>query len=196
MNITAYIECDTIIPESPTLDTTDKDAEDRIRRMQEEFEKLSGIMDQTQSDKLTPSSFEYPISAKMPSKNKVSVNAQLFDKNGNDMSVDDILNAIEGYPGKGYPGYVTIDIGDDEDVMYEFSVWSSECEKLRKLQEKVSESGGNIDFSHKIRKDIEFTFKNRVGVDRWAQLNLCMIYKKISDCRYVLEITGISFVKK
>lgn len=191
MNITAYIECDTIIPESQTLDTTDKDAEDRIRRMQEEFDKLSGIMGQTQSDKLTPSSFEYPTPTKMPSKNKVSVNAQLFDKDGNDMSVDDILNAIEGHC-----DYITIDIGDDEDVMYEFSVWSSECEKLRKLQEKVSESGGNIDFSHKIRKDIEFSFKNRVGVDRRAQLNLCMIYKKISDCRYVLEITGISFVNK
>jgi len=191
MNITAYIECDTIIPESPTLDTTDKDAEDRIRRMQEEFEKLSGIIGQTQSDKLTSSSFEYPTPTKMSSKNKVSVNAQLFDKDGNDISVDDILNAMEEHR-----GYVTIDIGDDEDVMYEFSVWSSECEKLRKLQEKVSESGGNIDFSHKIRKDIEFTFKNRVGVDRWAQLNLCMIYKKISDCRYVLEITGISFIKK
>ena len=99
MNITAYIECDTIIPESPTLDTTDKDAEDRIRRMQEEFEKLSGIIGQTQSDKSTPSSFEYPTPTKMPSKNKVSVNAQLFDKDGNDMSVDDILNAMEEHRG-------------------------------------------------------------------------------------------------
>ena len=190
MNIIAYIECDTIIPESPKIEDTDKDVEERIRRMNEEFDKLNGFMGQTQSGDLTPPSFEPPTPTKIPSQNKVSVNAQLFDKDGNDISVDDILNAMEEHR-----GYVTIDIGDNEDVMYEFSVWSSECEKLRKLQEKVSESGGNIDFSHKIRKDIEFSFKNRVGVDRWAQLNLCMVYKKISDCRYVLEITGISFVK-
>lgn len=191
MNIIAYIECDTIIPESPKIEDTDKDVEERIRRMNEEFDKLNGFMGQTQSGDLTPPSFEPPTPTKLPSQNKVSVNAQLFDKDGNDISVDDILNAMEEHR-----GYVTIDIGDDEDAMYEFSVWSSECEKLRKLQEKVSESGGNIDFSHKIRKDIEFSFKNRVGVDRWAQLNLCMVYKKISDSRYVLEITGISFVKK
>lgn len=191
MNIIAYIECDTIIPESPKIEDTDKDVEERIRRMNEEFDKLNGFMGQTQSGDLTPPSFEPPTPTKIPSQNKVSVNAQLFDKDGNDMSVDDILNAIEKHC-----DYVTIDVSDNEDVMYEFSVWSSECEKLRKLQEKVSDNGGNIDFSHKVRKDIEFSFKNRVGVDRWAQLNLCMIHKKISDCRYVLEITGISFVKK
>lgn len=191
MNIIAYIECDTIIPESPKIEDTDKDVEERIRRMNEEFDKLNGFMGQTQGGDLTPPSFDPPTPTKIPSQNKVSVNAQLFDKDGNDMSVDDILNAIEKHC-----DYVTIDVGDNEDVMYEFSVWSSECEKLRKLQEKVSDNGGNIDFSHKVRKDIEFSFKNRVGVDRWAQLNLCMIHKKISDCRYVLEITGISFVKK
>lgn len=195
MNIIAQIECETIIPESPTVETTDKDAEERIRRMNEEFDQLGLFMSQAQNgdsthrptrlytDDITPT--------KAPSENKVSVNAQLLDENGGDMSVDDILNAVENGC-----EYVTIDFGDNEDVAYEFSVWASECEATNKLQEKVSENGGDIDFSHKNRREIDFSFKNRMGVDRWARLNSCMICKKISDCRYVLEIKGISFVKK
>lgn len=185
MNIIAEIECEAIIPESPTVDTTDKDAEERIRRMKEEFDKLGPFMSQIQNGSLT-SSFAQPYAGdimpmKAPSKNKASVNAQLFDRNGNDMSVDDILNAVE----MGCD-CVTIDFGDNEDMMYEFSEWMSECELAKKSRGMVLENS----------RDIDFSFKNRMNIDRWARLNSCVVCKKISDYRYVLEIKGISFVKK
>lgn len=185
MNITAYIECDTVIPESSTLDTTDKDAEERIRRMQEEFDKLGEFMSQAQNGRLTSplrQSYTNDVTpTNTPSKNKMSVNAQLLDENGGDMSVDDILNAVENGC-----DYITIDFGDNEDIMYEFSEWLSECEAVKKSQGMMLEKD----------RDIDFSFKNRLGINRWARLNSCVICKKISDCRYVLEIKGISFVNK
>lgn len=189
------MECETAIPESPTIETTDKDAEERIRRMNEEFDQLGLFMSQAQNGSLTQTfarkHTDNTEPMKAPNRNKISVNAKLLDENDNDMSVDDILNAVENGC-----DYVTIDFGDNEDVAYEFSVWASECEAMNKLQEKVSENGGDIDFSHKNRKNIDFSFKNRVGIDRWARLNSCVVCKKISDYRYVLETKGISFVKK